>query len=1023
MLSSNNLIDNKCPMCSIDMQTWDSERRNLHKNTCCETFIMYCHRCPACHKQIAGRTSRTHLKRCASKLNMDLFSLMSLSCRDHRFIRRENEDLHTACALSLSIDEEMKQRKSEAILATKIDPIDLDSPSHLLLSSEQRERILAEKLESILLEVKRINKLEKEYSNTTTNNNSNSSVQSNLWNLASTKLHDVDSITQMYYVNKLIPPLSPTLNSLNSNIISMSQIPGRVSIHKKMKSESNVTTMDEYKEDHCDFSEKECKQLSPRQSNKPEDKCSTSELSSVSPDTLSKCSSYLTNINSNPLLSMIGNSLCSDLCLILDEGDIIPAHKFIFAAWNLNINYSQCDIIEVRNVSKDELINLLQILYSGDRSKLTIEYIDHASEALQNIIRNWGLNSVKSELDIVKPEDCSLTHSIDLSTDYKMENINYNDYSYSNPSIISIQTSTASNQAAQINIDNPIQSSLQVTCFDPITTTDKSDTNSVSSFVDSTILPVEKLNHEQQYQIVTTQSSSLSPFISVNTPIIQSKLYTPNPAQFSRDLFLFSDNDDSINENVDHIVMEINHHSNQVETLQSVDDGNLNGGTLETITKLTTESETTDNNSPILLLNDSPTSTKLSSVSNNNGVQATTPKHLYNSWLEDETTPSPLMKRIRLSNNDEIVSNPLLHVTTITTDVKNSSTVNTIPSVCHTEKSILTDSVLDFLTTNSFNNHNSKDDNCNNKPQEINESLLIKPTNRENCQETFASDQLLTPDKNSSNFMPGSVNTTPVPFTPLPKYEEMMTPELKRALSKYGVKPLPRKRAVLLLKEIYNQLHQYEEDEQNEFMPDKPIGSVKHNNNRRLQENCIGKEKKCSSKLDRSKKMPLNVPTNVHNLSLLPISCKNATDDDGRGDSFVQQESLLSTIIPTISSSAPSNEVISSDKLSHSNSQDLDKLSQKQVNKDKGNINQTVLHYLKNNPNLYMNILTYTPLEFDVIHSMLKSDGIIIGQQKLMDLLDDQCITFTLRNRVKNHNKGNSSLSKKSIRSIKNIVQ
>ncbi|XP_018645122.1 hypothetical protein Smp_142090 [Schistosoma mansoni] len=906
-------------MCSIDMQTWDSERRNLHKNTCCETFIMYCHRCPACHKQIAGRTSRTHLKRCASKLNMDLFSLMSLSCRDHRFIRRENEDLHTACALSLSIDEEMKQRKSEAILATKIDPIDLDSPSHLLLSSEQRERILAEKLESILLE--------------------------------------------------------------------------------------------------------ECKQLSPRQSNKPEDKCSTSELSSVSPDTLSKCSSYLTNINSNPLLSMIGNSLCSDLCLILDEGDIIPAHKFIFAAWNLNINYSQCDIIEVRNVSKDELINLLQILYSGDRSKLTIEYIDHASEALQNIIRNWGLNSVKSELDIVKPEDCSLTHSIDLSTDYKMENINYNDYSYSNPSIISIQTSTASNQAAQINIDNPIQSSLQVTCFDPITTTDKSDTNSVSSFVDSTILPVEKLNHEQQYQIVTTQSSSLSPFISVNTPIIQSKLYTPNPAQFSRDLFLFSDNDDSINENVDHIVMEINHHSNQVETLQSVDDGNLNGGTLETITKLTTESETTDNNSPILLLNDSPTSTKLSSVSNNNGVQATTPKHLYNSWLEDETTPSPLMKRIRLSNNDEIVSNPLLHVTTITTDVKNSSTVNTIPSVCHTEKSILTDSVLDFLTTNSFNNHNSKDDNCNNKPQEINESLLIKPTNRENCQETFASDQLLTPDKNSSNFMPGSVNTTPVPFTPLPKYEEMMTPELKRALSKYGVKPLPRKRAVLLLKEIYNQLHQYEEDEQNEFMPDKPIGSVKHNNNRRLQENCIGKEKKCSSKLDRSKKMPLNVPTNVHNLSLLPISCKNATDDDGRGDSFVQQESLLSTIIPTISSSAPSNEVISSDKLSHSNSQDLDKLSQKQVNKDKGNINQTVLHYLKNNPNLYMNILTYTPLEFDVIHSMLKSDGIIIGQQKLMDLLDDQCITFTLRNRVKNHNKGNSSLSKKSIRSIKNIVQ
>ncbi|CAH8576224.1 unnamed protein product [Schistosoma haematobium] len=966
---------------------------------------MYCHRCPACHKQIAGRASRTHLKRCASKLNMDLFSLMSLSCRDHRFIRHENEDLHTACALSLSLDEEVKQRKSEAILAQKIDPIDLDSPSHLLLSSEKRERIFAEKLESILLEVKRINKLEQVYGNN--DNNSNLITQSNLWNLASTKLHDIDNITQIYYVNNLIPPLSPTLNPLNSNIISMSQIPGRVSIHKNMNYESNVIVMNEYKEDHSDYCcdnilKKECEQLSPKQSIKPEDKCDTSELSPMFSNTLSKSSSYMTNIHSNPLLSMIGNNLCSDLCLILDEGDIIPAHKFIFAAWNLTIDYSQCDIIEIHNVSKGELINLLQILYSGDRSRLTIEYINHASEALQNVIRNWGLNSVKSELNIVKTEDCCLIPSTDLSTDYKT----VNDYSHPTPSVISIQTSSTSNETAQI--DN---SSLQINHnLNPITTTDYNYTNSTSSFVDSTILPI------------TTQSS-LSSLISVNTPMIPSKLYTSNPAQFSRDLFLFSDNDDdSINENIDNIDIETYHHSNQVESLQSVDDSNLHG-TFQTISKLTTEPETTDNNSPILLLNNSATPTKLSPVLNS-GIQVTTPKHFYNSWLEDETTPSPLMKRIRLSNNDEIVSNSLLNVTTITTDVKNSSIINTIPSnsVCHTVKSILTDSVVDFFTTNSFHNHNTNDDDddddddCNHKIQEINESLSIKPTNKENCQETFISNQLLTPDKNLPNSMMESVNITPIPFTPLPKYEEMMTPELKRALSKYGVKPLPRKRAILLLKEIYNQLHQYEEDEQNQLMSNKRIGSVKYNNDRQLQENCIDKEKKCNNRLDRSKKMILNVSNNVNNVSLLPISYKDDTDNNNNSDSdsIVQQELLLST-------SSLSNElqnllnskVITSDKLSYSNSQDLKNLNRKQVNKIKGNINQIVLHYLKNNPNLYMNILTYTPLEFDVVHNMLKSDGIIIGQQKLMDLFDDQCITFTLRNRIKNHNKYNGSVSKK----------
>ncbi|CAI2729450.1 unnamed protein product [Schistosoma spindalis] len=325
------------------------------------------------------------------------------------------------------------------------------------------------------------------------------------------------------------------------------------------------------------------------------------------------------------------------------------------------------------------------------------------------------------------------------------------------------------------------------------------------------------------------------------------------------------------------------------------------------------------------------------------------------------------MKRIRLSNNNEIVTNSLLNITTITTDINNSSIVPS-NSISHMNKSILTNSVLDFLTTNSFNNYISNDDSCNNKIQEINQSLFIKPINEENCQETFASDQLLTPEKNSSNSILESVNITPIPFTPLPKYEQMMTPELKRALSKYGVKPLPRKRAILLLKEIYNQLHQYEEDEQNPFIPNKQIGSVKYNNNnnnRQLQENCINKDKKCIHKLNRSKKIMLNVSNNINNVSLLPISCQNDTtttttttsNNNNSGDSIVQQEVLLSTSTPSSKLQNLLNyEVLSSDELSHSN-------SQKQNNKDKGNINQIVLHYLKNNPNLYMNILTYTVIQ------------------------------------------------------------
>ncbi|VDP55599.1 unnamed protein product [Schistosoma margrebowiei] len=163
------------------------------------------------------------------------------------------------------------------------------------------------------------------------------------------------------------------------------------------------------------------------------------------------------------------------------------------------------------------------------------------------------------------------------------------------------------------------------------------------------------------------------------------------------------------------------------------------------------------------------------------------------------------------------------------------------------------------------------------------------------------------------------------------------------------------------------------------MMSNKRIGSVKYHNDRQLQENCIDKEKKCNNRLDRSKKMILNVSNNVNNVSLLPIRCENDTDNNNNNG-----ELLLSTSTPSNElQNLLNSEIISSNELSHSNSQDLKKLSRKQVNKIKGNINQIVLHYLKNNPNLYMNILTYT------------------------------CITFTLRNRMKNHNKYNSSISKK----------
>ncbi|KAF8563020.1 hypothetical protein P879_10385, partial [Paragonimus westermani] len=58
-----------------------------------------------------------------------------------------------------------------------------------------------------------------------------------------------------------------------------------------------------------------------------------------------------------------------------------------------------------------------------------------------------------------------------------------------------------------------------------------------------------------------------------------------------------------------------------------------------------------------------------------------------------------------------------------------------------------------------------------------------------------------------------------------------------------------------------------------------------------------------------------------------------------------------------------------------------------------------VLNYIRANEDLYLNVLTYTPIDFDSLHQTLKDCGLHIAARKLMDILDEQCVTFTLRNR------------------------
>uniref|UniRef100_A0A5K3FNN6 BTB domain-containing protein n=1 Tax=Mesocestoides corti TaxID=53468 RepID=A0A5K3FNN6_MESCO len=66
-----------------------------------------------------------------------------------------------------------------------------------------------------------------------------------------------------------------------------------------------------------------------------------------------------------------------------------------------------------------------------------------------------------------------------------------------------------------------------------------------------------------------------------------------------------------------------------------------------------------------------------------------------------------------------------------------------------------------------------------------------------------------SPNARHSGRRVSSVISTNVPITPKPAFDQMRTPELKKALSDYGVRHLPKKKAVQLLDHIYDELHPF----------------------------------------------------------------------------------------------------------------------------------------------------------------------------------------------------------------------
>ncbi|KFQ00814.1 Structure-specific endonuclease subunit SLX4, partial [Haliaeetus albicilla] len=211
------------------------------------------------------------------------------------------------------------------------------------------------------------------------------------------------------------------------------------------------------------------------------------------------------------------------------------------------------------------------------------------------------------------------------------------------------------------------------------------------------------------------------------------------------------------------------------------------------------------------------------------------------------------------------------------------------------------------------------------------------------------------------------------PMTPMPAYSIMETPQLKKELSRFGVRALPKRQMVLKLKEIFQYTHR---DVDSDFEDEIPSSQPP------MQKSPAKRSKQ--SKADRTaEKRSLAADGEEPMLSASQESAVSSLD--GSDISFGSQSSFVNGFEACAFASEEEEEELSASQelpASQAAAREEDKL-------------EAVRCYIRSNTALYHKILFYEPIELAELHAELKQNGIKISKAKLLDFLDAHCITFT----------------------------
>ncbi|NXK87942.1 SLX4 endonuclease, partial [Formicarius rufipectus] len=212
------------------------------------------------------------------------------------------------------------------------------------------------------------------------------------------------------------------------------------------------------------------------------------------------------------------------------------------------------------------------------------------------------------------------------------------------------------------------------------------------------------------------------------------------------------------------------------------------------------------------------------------------------------------------------------------------------------------------------------------------------------------------------------------PVTPMPAYSIMETPQLKKELSRFGVRALPKRQMVLKLKEIFQYTHRdVDSDFEDEIPYSQPLpqkSPAKRSRQPKAGRAAGRKGARARGSLTADGEQPM----------LSASQESGASSEDGSDISFGSQSSFVNGFEACAFASEEEEEEFPA---SQAAAREEEKL-------------EAVRCYIRSNTALYNRILFYEPLELGDLHAELKQNGIKISKAKLLDFLDDQCITCTM---------------------------